>query len=145
MTAHADEELTVIEGRMELRAAPAGGKSRAGATVLSFLLGGLGHLYVGETARGLALIAAIGVSVAAAIASDTIGPAGLVTLFAAADAYQGAGHRNRTGTPRPITWGVWALLALMVIIAVPALVADTGAAAAGSPGPGPGSPGALSP
>jgi hypothetical protein len=103
------------------------GKSPAGAAVLSFLIAGLGHLYLREFGRGiLILISALTVSAGFLLLGDEATWLTLPVLaFSARDAYVGAKAINDGHAPRQVSGPLWAVLGLAVtFLIVGAIVYD---------------------
>lgn len=112
--------------------APALSKSALGASGLSVLVMGAGHVYVGEYGRGgvyfaSALIFAIAVAPFVGGATLDASEGFLTILFlvgplfwiaAAMDAYRGAQHYNSSRTLRRVTGRVWGVFAAMTIAAI---------------------------
>jgi hypothetical protein len=98
--------------------APVSTKSPPGALALGIVLSGLGNFYVGEVTRGLVILASGLLFVVAASIGSGSGAAFAVLLLivSAADAYQGAKNLNLTGSIRPVSGGLWVLLAGMILL-----------------------------
>ncbi len=103
---------------------PAPKKSAPGAAILSFVVPGLGHFYLGEGWRGGVLLASFIVLTVAAILTGTLGPGWIVGIIGAVDAFRGATSLNATGSRREVGTGLWVLLAASIILAVVAVVVD---------------------
>jgi TM2 domain-containing membrane protein YozV len=118
--ANASGEVESDSGR------PTERKSVAGATILSLVIGGLGQLYLGETRRGIAYLATIGISVVAAVATDTVGPSLIISLIAAIDAYQSAKTYNELGRLQGVTGPIWAMIAVVATLAAVGIATHDG-------------------
>lgn len=102
---------------------PRSAKSVVGATLLSLVIPGLGHFYLGEGWRGGTFLAAFAVAGIGGIVTGTIGPGWIIGVVAAIDAYRGAKAFEGTRTPRPVTGGVWAVLAGVLALLMAAMIA----------------------
>ena len=100
--------------------APASRERRApaGAAILSFVIPGLGHFFVGENWRAGVFLAAFLLSILGAIATDTLGPGFIIGIIGAIDAYQGAKQRNGGAPPRETGTGLWVMLAVVMALVV---------------------------
>lgn len=100
-------------------------KSPGGGAALGILIAGLGHFYVGEVARGLAILAslvmaAVGVALLGAEAT----PVALAFVaLSARDAYKGAQRLNDQGWPaRPVSGLLWGALGLGATILIVGMI-----------------------
>ena len=90
-----------------------GGKSAGVAALLSLVLAGLGQLYLGERGRGALYLFATVLAVAGGIATETVGPAPIIGIIAAFDAYRSG--RDRIVRQPSVTLG---LLVIVIGVAV---------------------------
>jgi len=97
-------------------------KSPAGAALLSFIVPGLGHFYIGEGWRGGVFLITILISIGAAVATSTAGPGLIIGIIGLVDAYRGAKEYNATGHLRGVGPGIWVMLAIIVVLATVAIV-----------------------
>ena len=102
--------------------AAAASKSPGGAAILSLVIPGLGHLYLGEHWRGGVLIATFVLALVGAFATDTLGPGGLVAIIGAVDAYRGGKDANAGSPLRDVGRGLWILLAVVLALVAYALI-----------------------
>ena len=92
-----------------------GSKSAFGAGVLSLVVPGLGHFYLGEGWRGGVFLATFAIAVLGAFATDTIGPGWIIGIVAAVDAYHGARARDAGGR-RGVTTAMWVMLTVVIAL-----------------------------
>lgn len=100
---------------------PGGSQERrapAGAAILSFVVPGLGHFFVGENWRAGVFLATFLLGVLGAIITETLGPGFIIGIIGAFDAYQGAKLRNAGGAPRQVGLGVWVMLAVVMALVI---------------------------
>lgn len=120
-----DREVSGAEVAASARRRPSGPKSAAGAAVLSFVIPGLGHFYLGEGWRGGVFLASFLVAVLGAIYTETIGPAWIIGIIGAVDAYRGA--KLADGGPdapvREVTTPVWTMLGAVIALVIAGVAA----------------------
>ncbi|MEJ7787676.1 MAG: zinc ribbon domain-containing protein [Solirubrobacteraceae bacterium] len=101
-------------------------KSPLGAAILSFVVPGLGHFYLGEGWRGGIFLASFLIATLAAIVTGTIGPGWIIGLIGLVDAYRGAKEYNATGQRRAVGTGLWIMLGFVIALATAGIVLAPG-------------------
>jgi hypothetical protein len=89
-------------------------KSPVGAAVLSLVIPGLGHYYVGEGWRGSVFLISFGLATLGAISTGTVGPGWIIGLVGLVDAHRGAKSWNESSRHRGVGNGLWVMLGVVV-------------------------------
>lgn len=121
-----DGALPGSTGASTLQPAGSDEKSVAGAVVLSLVIPGLGHFYLGEGWRGGVLLTTFLLAALLALATDTVGPAPIVGVVGAIDAYSGGNELRDGFGPRPLGGGLVVMLAIVAMLMALALTRAPG-------------------